>query len=189
MAGSGGEAPDHGGLRASDADRDHAIDNLKTAFVHGRLNGDELDLRVGQALAARTQADLAVLTADIPDEMPGTPRPPAPVRPRRDPPVKTAAALIAAATDAGALAAAISGAVPAVIVFILLLLGIGMTGTGLIAALIRGLERIEARSSGHPGGQLPPPADPTGSRSRTPRLPSPGPVRPWTGGGQAVAAT
>jgi hypothetical protein len=39
---------------------------LKTAFVQGRLAKDELDVRVGQTLAARTWADLAALTADIP---------------------------------------------------------------------------------------------------------------------------
>ncbi len=188
MAGSGGEAPDRGGLRASDADRDHALENLKTAFVHGRLDRDELDLRVGQALAARTHADLAALTTDIPDEVPRTSLAPVKVRPRRDPPVKTAAALIVVATDAGAFAAAASGAVSAIFVFILVMLGIGMTGAGLVAALIRGLERIEARSAGRPGGQLPPPADPTGSRSHTPRLPGPGPVQPGRGRAQAAAA-
>ena len=55
-----------GGLRASDADREQAIDTLKAAFVHGRLTNGELGLRVGQALVSRTYADLAVLTADIP---------------------------------------------------------------------------------------------------------------------------
>ena len=53
-------------LRASDADREQAIDTLKAAFVHGRLTNGELGLRVGQALVSRTYADLAVLTADIP---------------------------------------------------------------------------------------------------------------------------
>jgi len=53
-------------LRAGHADRDQAIETLKNAFVHGRLTRDELDARTGQALAARTYADLAALTADIP---------------------------------------------------------------------------------------------------------------------------
>jgi hypothetical protein len=39
---------------------------LKAAFVQGRLNKDELDVRVGQTLASRTYAELAVVTADIP---------------------------------------------------------------------------------------------------------------------------
>jgi hypothetical protein len=53
-------------MRASHADREQVIDMLKTAFVHGRLAKDELDLRVGQVLASRTYADLGALTADIP---------------------------------------------------------------------------------------------------------------------------
>ena len=53
-------------LRAGHADREQAIEALKNAFVQGRLTRDELDARTGQALAARTYADLAALTADIP---------------------------------------------------------------------------------------------------------------------------
>ena len=52
-------------MRASHADRERVIDTLKTAFVNGRLTRDELDARTGRALAARTYADLAALTADI----------------------------------------------------------------------------------------------------------------------------
>jgi hypothetical protein len=54
------------GLRASRADRERVIDLLKAAFVQGRLARDEFDTRVGQALASRTYAELAVVTADIP---------------------------------------------------------------------------------------------------------------------------
>jgi hypothetical protein len=50
---------------------------LKTAFVQGRLDKEELDTRVGQTLAARTHAELAVITADIPVAWPP------PYRPRR----------------------------------------------------------------------------------------------------------
>jgi len=42
------------------------IDTLKIAFADGRLDKDELDARVGQTLAARTYAELATVTADIP---------------------------------------------------------------------------------------------------------------------------
>jgi hypothetical protein len=48
------------------ADREHVIGTLQAAFVQGRLGRDEFDLRVGQALASRTYADLAALTADLP---------------------------------------------------------------------------------------------------------------------------
>ena len=53
-------------LRAGHADRDLVIEALKTAFVDGRLTKTELDARAGWALAARTYADLAEVTADIP---------------------------------------------------------------------------------------------------------------------------
>jgi len=55
-----------GHMLASHADREQVIDLLKATFVQGRLTKDEFDLRVGQALAARTVAELAALTADIP---------------------------------------------------------------------------------------------------------------------------
>jgi hypothetical protein len=63
MAAPGGG---HGGMRASDADREQVIDVLKAAFVQGRLVKDELDARAGQAFASRTYAELAAVTADIP---------------------------------------------------------------------------------------------------------------------------
>ena len=81
-------------LRAGHADREQVIDTLKTAFVHGRLSRDELDARVGQTLAARTYADLAALTADIPPA-PAAPAAAGPARPpgpaRRWPLVRAAA--------------------------------------------------------------------------------------------------
>jgi hypothetical protein len=55
-----------GHLRAAHADREQVIAVLKTAFVQGRLTKDELEARVGQTFAAKTYADLATLTADIP---------------------------------------------------------------------------------------------------------------------------
>jgi uncharacterized protein DUF1707 len=64
-----------GRLRASDADRERAIEALKVAFVQGRLTRDELDLRAGQAFCSRTYAELAAVTADIPAG-------PAAIRPR-----------------------------------------------------------------------------------------------------------
>ena len=52
-------------LRASHADREQVVDVLKVAFVQGRLTKDEFDLRVGQAFAARTYAELADVTAGL----------------------------------------------------------------------------------------------------------------------------
>ncbi len=56
----------HGRLRASHADRERVIDVLKAGFAQGRLTKDEFDTRVSQTFAARTYAELAVITADIP---------------------------------------------------------------------------------------------------------------------------
>jgi len=55
-----------GRWRASDADRERVIGTLKAAFVQGVLDKDEFDLRVGQTFAARTYAQLAAITADLP---------------------------------------------------------------------------------------------------------------------------
>ena len=79
-AGPGDQQPlvERGLLRASHADREHVIDKLKDAFVDGRLTKDEMDLRAGRALASRTYADLAALTADLPAGL-------APARPARKP--------------------------------------------------------------------------------------------------------
>jgi hypothetical protein len=59
-------AAGRGRIRAGHADREQVIEALKNAFVQGKLTTDELDARAGRALAARTRADLAALTADIP---------------------------------------------------------------------------------------------------------------------------
>lgn len=68
-----------GRLRASDAEREQAIDALKAAFVHGLLTRDELGRRTGQALAARTHAELTAVTAGLAARRP----PPEPVRAHR----------------------------------------------------------------------------------------------------------
>jgi len=72
-------------FRAGHADREQVIDALKTAFVDGRLTKNELAARAGRALAARTYADLAALTADIPVEA-NIPVEPAAAPPRPDRP-------------------------------------------------------------------------------------------------------
>lgn len=95
------EAPEPGWMRAADADRERVVDLLKTAFTEGQLTADELGERVGGALVARTHADLARVTADIParDAAP-LPRKtePAQVRRRPGPVAKASLALIAATT-------------------------------------------------------------------------------------------
>lgn len=59
------DSPSSPPLRASDADRDRVIELLHAAVADGRLNAGEFDERLNMALAARTIAELAPLTADL----------------------------------------------------------------------------------------------------------------------------
>ena len=59
-------AGEPGDMRASHADRERVIDTVKAAFARGQLTAGELDARVGQALTARTYAELAAVTLSIP---------------------------------------------------------------------------------------------------------------------------
>jgi len=102
MAGPGDEIAaaedrDRGGLRASHADREQVIGTLKAAFVQGMLAKDEFDQRVGQAFAARTHADLAALTADLPGGLIAG-QPPKPVRAQGEQPVLRPGPVLAVAT-------------------------------------------------------------------------------------------
>ena len=54
-------------MRAGDADRDTTIAVLREAFAEGRLSQDEFDERLERAHHARTYADLAQLTTDLPN--------------------------------------------------------------------------------------------------------------------------
>jgi hypothetical protein len=56
----------YGQMRASTADKEQVVRVLQDAFLEGRLTQDEHADRVGQALTARTYADLDRLTADLP---------------------------------------------------------------------------------------------------------------------------
>jgi DUF1707 SHOCT-like domain/Cell wall-active antibiotics response LiaF, C-terminal len=53
-------------LRVSDADRDQAAEVLREAAGQGRLTLEELDERLDMAYAAKTYADLEVVTRDLP---------------------------------------------------------------------------------------------------------------------------
>jgi hypothetical protein len=103
------------GLRASDAEREQAIGTIKAAFVQGRLTRNELDVRAGQAFTARTWADLAALTADLPAGLTRTQpvhKPPARDRPKVNKvATREARGLIAPALFAASLAVAFGGSV------------------------------------------------------------------------------
>ncbi len=63
---------DGGHLRVSDEDRDRVVDQLAQAATDGRLTVEEYSERAEQALAARTRAELATVTADLgPTPQPG----------------------------------------------------------------------------------------------------------------------
>jgi uncharacterized protein DUF1707/uncharacterized protein DUF4190 len=51
--------------RASDGDREAAVERLRDAALAGRLESDELEERLAQAYGARWCSELATLTADV----------------------------------------------------------------------------------------------------------------------------
>jgi hypothetical protein len=53
-------------IRASDADREHAIGMLRDGYATGRLTLAEFDERTTAALASRTWGELRGLTGDLP---------------------------------------------------------------------------------------------------------------------------
>lgn len=53
-------------LRASDADREAAVEALRRHAMAGRLDVDELDERIEKAYAAKMLSELAALQADLP---------------------------------------------------------------------------------------------------------------------------
>jgi Domain of unknown function (DUF1707)/Cell wall-active antibiotics response 4TMS YvqF len=57
---------DHGLMRVSDGDREQAAEVLREAAGQGRISFDELDERLEAAYAAKTYADLATVTRDLP---------------------------------------------------------------------------------------------------------------------------
>ena len=52
-------------VRASNAERNVVAEYLRDAYADGRLDADEFDVRIHQALVAKTRADLEQLLADL----------------------------------------------------------------------------------------------------------------------------
>jgi len=65
-------------LRASHTDRDQVVELLRVAAGDGRLSAEELDDRLERALTAKTYAELAALTADLPATAGAVVAPPGP---------------------------------------------------------------------------------------------------------------
>jgi hypothetical protein len=157
-----GQPAGAGRFRASHADREQVIGALADAFVQGRLTKDEFDSRVGQAFAARTQAGLAPLTADlppVPPEFRGKPS----WRPEDTTP-RSSARVIAAATvlTGGAWAAALlSGTVsqlPGVVALTLTFVWLGIVclcGSVLLESQLDKRRRRQLRSGPGDDGQPP----------------------------------
>ena len=61
-------------LRASDAEREAVVEQLRRHAADGRLDPEELEERVTAAYAARTHGELVPLTADLPGERQPRPR-------------------------------------------------------------------------------------------------------------------
>ncbi|MBQ0986219.1 DUF1707 and DUF4190 domain-containing protein [Streptomyces sp. F63] len=53
-------------MRASDADRERAVDVLKAGFAEGRLSQGEYEQRIGRAYQAQTHGQLQAIVADLP---------------------------------------------------------------------------------------------------------------------------
>jgi FHA domain/Domain of unknown function (DUF1707) len=67
MAGSAADTPaTPESVRASDAERDHAIDGLRREFVEGRLSRETFMFRMQTALGARDRGQLTGLFTDLP---------------------------------------------------------------------------------------------------------------------------
>jgi hypothetical protein len=63
-------------LRASDADREQAVERLRTAALEGRLDSEELETRIQTAYASTYCSELGRLTADVTPPATFSPSPP-----------------------------------------------------------------------------------------------------------------
>jgi hypothetical protein len=83
---------DDGGIRASDADREHIVEILREAYSTGRLTLDEFDERTTLAFAAKTWGGLRDLTRDLPRQARlEIPQPEPQIKPARDKPLPVSA--------------------------------------------------------------------------------------------------
>ena len=210
MAGPGDEiaaaAGGRGRPRASHADREQVIEVLKAAFVQGRLDRDEFDLRVGLPLASRTYADLTALTADITPARLTRARPLGPARKSANKKKKAVAALACTTLAYPGLMAALppipDGSPFAVPVLVIMFVLPGALATGWLLLLHAWLDKRAGRQPAHglpPGGggeacrNLAPAARPDSSRrsiairGKRPRLRrSAAPARHCPAGGRRI---
>lgn len=172
MVGSGDEiapyAEGHGHLRASDSDRAQVINTLKAAYVYGLVTKDEFDVRVSQAFASRTYAELALVAADLPAGLAAVQQQTAPARGKAqaDAGVRPGARAIIATAVVAALALVISvhvGPFASLSALVLLLGGAGSAFVSLF--LLRNRMRISRRAKRFRGPLPPQHAIDTGPRT------------------------
>jgi DUF1707 SHOCT-like domain len=169
MAGPGDEIAGAGGhshLRPSQADREQVIELLKAAFVQGRLARDEFDLRVGQALASQTYADLAALTADIPAKLTGA-QPPEPARTSISTEAVTAVACVSAAWLSVWVPLVLVDGINSLANLVLLVVLISVVPVPLVGFLLYHAW-LDNRAGGQPPQGLPPSAGAEGSQRLAP---------------------
>jgi hypothetical protein len=156
-------AADGGHFRASQADRERAIDVLKTAFAEERLTKEAFDLRVDRALASRTYAELAAVTSDLPVS-PAAVRPAA-VRPAAAGPVSTPARTLAKAARRSGVCMLAAFAVVGVVAILahgendmaIFLAGFSLVAAVIAASGFLGYGVIDAWQEHRSRGQLPSP--------------------------------
>src|SRR5690349_6534980 len=125
------------------ADRERAIRTLKAALAQGRLTEEEHDERTARASVSRSHAELASLTADLPDGLPALP-------PRsRD--VRIGVCVIIAA--ASVLAAVV---LPAPAYCLAFMAALGASAALVVAPVITVGLMIDVRHQKRSGGQCPP---------------------------------
>ena len=141
---------------------------LKAAFVQGRLAKDEFGLRVGQALASQTYADLAALTADIPAGPTGA-QPPEAAREPADKQAVTAVACVSAAWTGIWVPLVIVDGIPSLATLVLVVVLISVVPVSLAGFLLyhgwldKRADRQSSRGLPPGGGEAPwrpAPADP-----------------------------
>jgi hypothetical protein len=134
------------------------IDTLKVAFVEGRLTKDEFDTRVAQTLAARTYADLSMVTVDIP---PGLTDLPAPLAPLANP----VQARPSVQPDRRPMSNAAKAGLSVAVALIVLAVLTALTGPAgffvcmafyLMALPVAGAQFLYSRHQSRSGGKLPP---------------------------------
>ncbi len=153
-----------GEVRASHADRERVIDRLKAAYVYGLVTKDEFGERVGRTLASHTQGELALVTADIPAELPAAPSTLSPAGAKsgtparaRQRPIDRAVAASAALSALAFLAAVLVGSRPGVdAAQVGGLLAVGAVGSGLVSLFLVAAHAGRSRRDKRSAGQLRP---------------------------------